>query len=475
MQRRALAGLYPVHPDDKESHLQSMAASAATLEPWNWQGRIVRHPTGETRYVQEAAKPTRKPNGDIVWDGLILDITDRKQAEENLRAKEEAERTNQAKSKFLSRMSHELRTPLNAILGFGQVLEFSDLKEQDAQALGYILKGGQHLLSLIDEVLDLSRVESGEMRLELSSVDAVALTKECVNLLARLMEARHLRCTVNNPPGSALLWCDRQRLRQMLLNLLSNAIKYNRECGKITVSFEPVPGGRLRLNVTDTGPGIAPEDIARLFVPFERLQHESGGVEGTGLGLVVSRRIAEAMDGTVDVTSEVGRGSTFWIELPLAAALAASPQGSGDLPGAPTPHPPTPNRATLLYIEDNLSNLKVMEMLLDRQRPGWRFLSARDGQEGWEQARQRLPEAILLDLQLPGLSGEEVLKRLRGDPATREIPVIVLSADATAHSRERLSVLGATEYISKPFEVTVLLALLDRVLRDEKEPVGTRS
>ncbi len=475
MQRRAVAGLYPVHPDDKEGHLQSMSASAATLEPWNWQGRILRHPTGEIRYVQEAAKPTRKPNGDIVWDGLILDITDRKQAEENLRAKEEAERNNQEKSKFLSRMSHELRTPLNAILGFGQVLEFSGLQGQDAQALGYILKGGQHLLSLIDEVLDLSRVESGEMRLELSCVDAVALTKECTNLLARLMEARHLRCTVENPPGRVLLWCDQQRLRQMLLNLLSNAIKYNRERGKITVSFEPVSGARLRLSVTDTGLGIAPGQIARLFVPFERLQHESGEVEGTGLGLVVSRRIAEAMDGTVDVASEVGRGSTFWIELPLAVAPPAPPCGSGDPPRAPSLPSPTPNSATLLYVEDNLSNLQVMEMLFDRQRPGWRFLSARDGHEGWEQARRSLPAAILLDLQLPGISGEEVLRRLRSDPATRAIPVIVLSADATAHSRERLLALGATEYVSKPFQVQALLALLDRILHNEKEPVRKRS
>ena len=294
------------------------------------------------------------------------------------------------------------------------MLAFSGLRGQDAQALGYILKGGQHLLSLIDEVLDLLPVEGGEMRLELSSVDAVALTKECTHLLAR-----------------------------------------------------------LRVNVTDTGPGIAPERVARLFVPFERLQHESGEMEGTGL--VVSRRVAEAMDGTVDGTSEVGRGGTFWIELPLAAAPAAPPGGGGHLPGAPAPPPPTPNGAALLYIEDNLSNLRVMEMLLGRQRPGWRFLSARDGREGLEQARQSLPAAILLDLQLPGISGEEVLERLRGDPATRAISVIVLSADATAHGQERLLARGATEYVSKPFEVAAQLALLDRVLRHEKEPARKRS
>ena len=468
MQRRAVAGLYPVHPDDKEGHLQSMAASAATLEPWNWQGRILRHPTGEIRYVQEAAKPTRKPNGDIVWDGLILDITDRKQAEENLRAKEEAERTNKEKSKFLSRMSHELRTPLNAILGFGQVLAFSALDEQDAQALKHILKGGQHLLSLIDEVLDLSRAESGELRLEMSSVDAVEVTKECVDLVTRLADARKIRCTVKTTRNRAMLWCDGQRLRQMLLNLLSNAIKYNCEGGKILISFKRVPGNRLRLNVKDTGPGISPDGIARLFVPFERLQHESGEVEGTGLGLVVSRRIAEAMDGAIGMTSDVGRGSTFWIELPLASVPPALPTDIADLSGATFPSPSIPEKAALLYIEDNLSNLQVMKMLLGRQRPHWRFLSACDGRQGLEQARQTLPGVILLDLQLPGMSGEEVLEQLRIDAATRHIPVIVLSADATTHSQEHLLACGAEEYVSKPFQAQPLLATLDRVLRRAK-------
>ena len=465
MQRNVLVAFEAVHADDREGHRQSIAASAATLEPWNWQGRILRRGTGEVRYIQGAAKPTRKNNGDIVWDGLILDVTARKQAEENLRAKEEAERTNKEKSKFLSRMSHELRTPLNAILGFGQVLEFSSLNEQDALALNYILKGGRHLLSLIDEVLDLSRVECGELRLELSKVDAADVAQECVDLMERLTEAQNIRCTVESPRGHPILWCDELRLRQMLLNLLSNAIKYNRKGGKITVGFEPVSGHRLRLNVTDTGCGISPEGIAKLFVPFERLQHEDGDVEGTGLGLVVSRRIAEAMDGTIDVISEVGRGSTFSIELPMAVAPTVLSTDTAGSSGDRFTKPAIPDKATLLYIEDNLSNLQVVQMLLSRQRPQWQFSSARAGRQGLEQARLTLPEAILLDLQLPGMSGEEVLEQLRLDATTRHIPVIVLTADATTHSREHLSALGANEFVSKPFQVQPFLALLDRVLR----------
>ncbi len=464
MQHDASAALNAIHSDDQENHRQALAVSAATLEPLNWQGRVLRQRSGDIRYVQVAAKPTRKPNGDIVWDGLVLDITDRKQAEENLRAKEEAERTNKEKSKFLSRMSHELRTPLNAILGFGQVLQFSTLEEQDALALGYILKGGQHLLSLVDEVLDLSRAESGDLHLSIGDVDAREVVDECVGLVERLAEARRITCTVKRPLRPVPLRCDEQRLRQVLLNLLSNAIKYNREGGQVLISFEPRPANRMQLNVTDTGPGLSAESVARLFVPFERLEQENGEVEGTGLGLVVSRRIAEAMDGSIGVKSEAGRGSTFWIELPLAASAPLVPTDLVRCVGPSIPNAEALPGATLLYIEDNLSNLQVMEMLLARQRPHWRFISARDGCKGLALARQELPDLILLDLQMPGMLGEDVLGELRRDPATQEIPVIVLSADATAHSRERLLALGADEYVSKPFQAEPLLELFDRTL-----------
>ena len=453
-----------IHPEDRAALRESILDSARTLQPWHWQCRLVRPGTGEIRWIQGASRPEPQANGDVVWDGVVMDVTERKYAEEDRQAREEAVRANRAKSEFLSRMSHELRTPLNAILGFGQVLAFSDLAEQDAMALSYIVKGGQHLLSLVDEVLDLSRAETGELYLALGEVAADEVARECVGLVARLAEARSVTCLVRNPPCAATLCCDEQRLRQILLNLLSNAIKYNREGGRIVVSFEPRPANRLRLNVTDTGPGISPEGIARLFVPFERLEQERGDVEGTGLGLVVSRRVAEAMDGSVGVQSVVGHGSTFWIELPLAAAQPKSVPEIARHADAPIPGADAPPKATLLYIEDNLSNLQVMQMLLARCRPHWRFVSARDGCTGLEQARQQPPELILLDLQMPGMRGEDVLDHLRGDSATRHIPVIVLSADATAHSRERLLAQGADEYVSKPFQMDHLLELFDRVL-----------
>ena len=379
-------------------------------------------------------------------------------------ARTEAERANAAKSHFLSRMSHELRTPLNAILGFGQVLEFSALAEQDAVALSYILKGGRHLLALIDEVLDLSRAESGELRLALAGVDATVVVEECIQLVARLAEARQITLTLKNPGASGNLWCDELRLRQVLLNLLSNAIKYNREGGEVLIDFEAVPANRARLNVRDTGPGISAEGLTHLFVPFERLEYESSVVEGTGLGLVVSRGIAEAMNGTMGVQSEPGRGSTFWIELPRVETQPSLLEEAA-LSIDPLPQPGGASSAvTLLYIEDNLSNIQVVRMLFSRLRPHWRLLSAQDGVTGLDMARRETPNVILLDLQMPGMPGADVMEELRADPLTRKIPVLVLSADATGHSRKHLLGRGADAYIVKPFQASNLLDVLDDTL-----------
>ncbi len=253
--------------------------------------------------------------------GMSVDITARQEAEDFRRAKEEAERTNQAKSQFLSRASHELRTPLNAILGFGQLLQTSPLMDQDSEALEHILKAGRHLLVLVDEMLDVSRAESGELQLIFARVDAVKVARECVRLVARLADERGIVCEVlaAGVEPTPVFWCDEQRLRQVLLNLLSNAIKYNREGGRVLVSFELAGDAGLRLQVSDTDPGITPADLGRLFVPFERLDQKAGGAKGTGLGLVVSRRMTEAMGGTLGVRSQVGEGSTFWVEFPLNA------------------------------------------------------------------------------------------------------------------------------------------------------------
>ncbi len=439
-------------------------------------GRRIRCADGSERIWDiTRANLDHLPDGRSLHISTAVDVTERHRTDAAMRAaKEEAERANRAKSVFLSRMSHELRTPLNAILGFGQLLELSPLGTQEALSLQYILKGGRHLLSLIDEVLDLSRAETGDLHLTLGEVNVGMLVQECVGLVARLAQARTITCRVT-VPREATLWVDEQRLRQMLLNLLSNAIKYNREGGGVLVSSEETAIGQLRLKVSDTGPGISPEGLARLFVPFERLEQEFTEAEGTGLGLVISRRIAEAMGGTLSVQSEVGRGSTFCIELPLALPRAQEASAEAATIAAASPSCallPTPN-AKLLYIEDNVSNLQVIKALLANCRPRWQFQSARNGEEGLVQAQEGSPDLILLDLQLPGMKGDAVLAELRRDPLTQHIPVVLLSADATAPSRERLLASGADDYISKPFKLENLLELLDRTLL--KAAVGQRN
>ena len=249
--------------------------------------------------------------------GISVDITAREEAEENRRAREEAERASRAKSEFLSRVSHELRTPLNAILGFGQLLQASPHNDQDAEALAYILKAGTHLLGLVDEVLDLSRAESGGLRLTPGQVELADVVQDCLNLTARLAKDRAITCELQGFEEHVSLWCDGKRLRQVLLNLLSNAIKYNHDGGFVFIRYESLPGQKVRLTVRDTGPGLTSTEISRLFVPFERLEQKSGKVDGIGLGLVVSRRLIEAMGGSMGVTSKPGGGCSFWFEVPV--------------------------------------------------------------------------------------------------------------------------------------------------------------
>ena len=430
-------------------------------------GRRIRCAGGDERIWDiSGVNLGRLPDGRWLRMGTAVDVTERHQQEEALRlAKEEAERANLAKSVFLSRMSHELRTPLNAILGFGQLLEMSRLDEQDAQGLQHILKGGRHLLGMVDEVLDLARVEAGELGLKLSAVRLDKLLPECAGLMARTAQARGITCNVTVTPASRVpVRADEQRLRQVLLNLLSNAMKYNQEGGHVSLGCQHTREGRMRLNIRDTGPGITPEGLKRLFVPFERLGQELGEVEGTGLGLVVSKHLIEAMGGSLQAKSRMGKGSTFWVELPIATdAIEPARVAAGLIPEpktAPAEHFP----ATILYVEDNVSNVQVVKTVIERLRPHWRFLSARDGQSGLQQAREHLPDAILLDLQLPGINGDLVLAEVRNDQNTHQIPVLLLSADATSHSRERLLALGANDYLSKPFNVAHLLERLDALL-----------
>lgn len=407
--------------------------------------------------------PTRDAEGGVTGASTIArDITERLQAEQDARrARAEAERANHAKSEFLSRMSHELRTPMNAVLGFAQLLELGELDDEQRESIDQILRAGNHLLGLINEVLDVARIEAGKLSLSLESVDPEDALAEAVDLIKPLAAARGITMTVEEEGADACEHADRQRLKQVLLNLLSNAVKYNREDGRVVVRLEQKPDERFRIAVSDTGPGISPQQQERLFSPFERLDADagSGSVEGTGLGLTLSKGLAEAMGGRLGVDSRVGEGSTFWIDLDAAES------GNGDaqlveerLENQSTSDERGPAGA-VLYIEDNLSNLRLIEHVLGRF-PHIELVVAMQGTLGIDLAREHRPDLILLDLHLPDLDGEEVLARLRAERETASIPVVVLSADVTPSRIERLRASGVDDYLPKPLDVARFIELL---------------
>jgi PAS domain S-box-containing protein len=371
----------------------------------------------------------------------------------------EAARANRAKNEFLSRMSHELRTPLNAVLGFGQLLAMRDLPPDQQDEVDRILKGGQHLLGLIDEVLEISRTESGRRALSIEPIPVGEVVAEVVELVEPLTARRGVTVRVDRSSLPGTVMADRQGLKQVLLNLVANAIKFNRDRGLVTVRGTS-EGGRAQISVADTGIGIRPADLPKLFHPFERLGAVAAGIEGTGLGLTLSKTLMEEMDGSIDVGSEPGRGSTFTVELPIAAG-SPSPAAPLRRPSAPVAdagdHGP---RATVLCIEDNPTNLRLIEGIIAR-RPGIALSTATDGTTGIEAARALSPDLILLDMNLPDLNGDRVMEILRGAEATRHIPVIVVSADATPAQTERMLELGARDYVTKPFTVGRLLGAVD--------------
>jgi PAS domain S-box-containing protein len=369
-------------------------------------------------------------------------------------AVEEAERANRAKSEFLTGISHELRTPMNAILGFAQLLELDELGGDQGESVKQILRAGRHLLELITELLDIARIEAGELALSLEPVHLDDLVAEVVDLTRPLAEQLDVAVAVEGTVGGYVL-ADRQRLRQVLLNLLTNAVKYNRPRGRIRVASTAPTDGRVAIAVSDTGRGIAPDDLERIFVPFERLGLEAGSVEGAGLGLALAQRLVDAMGGTVAVESVVGEGSTFTVDLPRAddplAALTTPSEAS-------TRH--VDRVATIVYIEDNSANRRLVERALAR-RPGLTLLEAPDGREGLELARRHRPDLVLLDLHLPDISGEEVLDELAASPETAGVPVIVISAAASKGRVQELRRRGARSYLTKPIDIGELLAAVD--------------
>jgi signal transduction histidine kinase/CheY-like chemotaxis protein len=392
---------------------------------------------------------------------------------------EEARNANQAKSAFLSSMSHELRTPLNAILGFAQILASNDMPttpEQKQEFAGHILKSGRHLLTLINEILDLAKVEAGAVSLSMEPVPLADVLAECQGMIAPLAAARGVRVLFPEAP-TARVQADRTRLKQVLLNLLSNAVKYNRDGGAVVVDCAQPAPQRLRLSVQDTGMGLSPEQVAALFQPFNRLGQEAGTQEGTGIGLVVTRRLVELMGGEIGVTSSPGVGSVFWIELACvdlgAAAAPEAPAAAHAAAPARADRVSAASPATVLYIEDNPANLKLVQEIV-RFRPDLRLVCAPDGHFGLSLARSHLPDVILMDLNLPGLSGFEVLAQLRREPDTARIPAIAVSANAMRADIERALAAGFARYLTKPIDIGQFNEAIDGVLAtravDEKQP-----
>jgi CheY-like chemotaxis protein/anti-sigma regulatory factor (Ser/Thr protein kinase) len=355
---------------------------------------------------------------------------------------------------------------LNSILGFAQILKMNQLPERPRECVDHIMKGGTHLLGLIDEVLDIARIEAGRMSLSSEPVLISDSVDQVLDMVRPLADTRNIVLTFNRPRSQQHVLADRQRLHQVLLNLLSNAVKYNQEGGRVEVSCIKGQAGHLRVSVRDTGAGISEADQTRLFAPFERLSANQSEVQGTGLGLALSKRLMEAMGGSIGLTSLPGQGSTFWIELHCVEAPEEVVRRQELVSAIEIKH--APGTRTVLYIEDNLSNMRLMEHIVS-YRPHIRLVPAMQGRLGLELAHEHRPDLILLDLHLPDLTGDDVLKKLQADPKTSEIPVVMISADATPGQVKRLLAAGVAAYVTKPLNVEKLLKVFDDYL---VEPAG---
>jgi PAS domain S-box-containing protein len=459
-----------VHPDDRLKSQQVESNLRENGKITDFVNRYLRK-DGSVVDVLWSATWSEK---DRIFFCVAHDVTDRARIEKALReAKEEADRANHAKSDFLSRMSHELRTPLNSILGFGQLLDRQATSDGQRTRVRYILSAGRHLLNLINEVLDISRIEAGNLQLSLEPVCVEEAIGEALDLMRPLAAERSIGMATSSSLNLATyVLADRQRLKQVLLNLLSNAVKYTARQGDVTLSFAEAEKGSIRIQVRDTGAGIPVDKLARLFTPFDRLGAEQSTVEGTGLGLALCQRLVQAMHGGIGVNSTLGSGSTFWLELPRAE----SPFQTLAAQKTTTPREELSDGIgrRVLYIEDNFSNVTLVEQMLS-ERPALELITAMQGRVGLELACKHAPDLILLDLHLPDLPGWQVLHQLKADQATRDIPVIVISADATAPQISRLISAGARAYLTKPLDIVEFFRVIDQALYpavSEKEEVA---
>jgi PAS domain S-box-containing protein len=401
--------------------------------------------------------------------GYLLIGTDnsvRKEVELELnKAMAVAEKANLAKSEFLSSMSHELRTPLSAILGFAQLMESGSPSPTTSQkrSIDQILQAGWYLLELINEILDLALIESGKLSLSVEPISLAEVMHECQDMIEPQAQKRGINVAFPPVDIRYFVQADRTRVKQVLINLLSNAIKYNRAGGTVVVDQITTIPGRIRICVKDSGEGLSADKLAQLFQPFNRLGQEASGEEGTGIGLVTTKRLVELMGGAIGAESTVGSGSVFWIELNLTAERQAA---HGTVISSTVAHSDVqtdPQLHTLLYVEDNPANLMLVEDLIAR-RPDIRLLTARDGNRGIEIARASRPDVILMDINLPGISGLKALKILADDPTTAHIPVVALSANAIPRDIQKGLEAGFFRYLTKPIKVNEFMATLDVAL-----------
>ncbi|MEI6554398.1 MAG: PAS domain S-box protein [Paludibacter sp.] len=404
-----------------------------------------------------------------IWS--FRDITESKNAAKALElARNEAESANVAKSEFLSRMSHELRTPMNSILGFAQLLNMGELNINQKKGVNHILNSGKHLLELINQVLHISRIEAGRLSISIEPVQLKGVFDDVMDIIKPLTIQQQISIKFSDfKQNQFIISADRQSVKQILLNLLNNAIKYNKQKGSVTIktetkSYRDNEPDYVRISISDTGVGIKPEDIPKLFTPFERIGFDNSLIEGTGLGLAVVKKLVEVMGGFCGVESVPRKGSTFWIELPIAEEQDLKTLKIKEL--AVTESNISEKQGTILYIEDNMPNVELIKQILFSQRPGIDLITCTNGKETVNLAIKYKPELILLDLNLPDIFGGDVLKLLLENKKTKDIPVIVVSADGMEHQIEKLTKAGAKKYLTKPLEVSVFLSMIDEIIKN---------